>query len=318
MNNRKTSLRGVLMLLLTAMIWGSAFVAQSIGMESIGAFTFNGIRTLLGAAFLLPFILIHNHRTTRSMDAEQLAAWKQRNRRTWIVGAILGVIFCVAGNVQQFAFHYSTPGKIAFISSFYMFFVPLFGLVLRKRVSWITWLCVLGGCAGLYFLCVDPAELGVFNKGDVLSLIAAMVFAVHILFIERFAQRLDGVKISFVQLVVSGTISCTLMFLTESPQIGSILTAALPLMYAGFLSCGIAYTFQIVGQKYTEATIASLLMCLESVFGALSSALVLHERLSGREILGCAIMFVSIIISQVFGVRCEPKKKDEAAGEERK
>ena len=309
MNNQKTSLRGVLMLLLTAMIWGSAFVAQSIGMESIGAFTFNGIRTLLGAAVLLPFILIRDRITARSMTAEQLAERKRKDRRIWVVGSMLGVIFCVAGNVQQFAFHYSTPGKIAFISAFYMFFVPLFGLVLRKRISWVTWLCVLGGCAGLYFLCVDPAELGVINTGDVLSLIAAMVFAVHILFIERYAQELDGVKISCVQLIVSGVIGCTLMLLTESPQIDSILTAAVPLMYAGFLSCGIAYTFQIVGQKYTEATIASLLMCLESVFGALSSALVLHERLSGREILGCAIMFVSIIISQVFGARDGSRKK---------
>jgi len=298
-NMKKTRLRGVLMLLLTAFIWGTAFAAQSVGMESVQAFTFSGIRTLMGAAVLLPVVLVRIAVRGARADAAQRAALRAATVRTVRCGLLLGAVFCAAGNLQQFAFYWTPSGKIAFITALYMFFVPLLGLLFRKRVPLLTWLCVAVGFLGLYFLCVNPADLGAVNRGDLLTVACAVVFAVHILLVERFAPECDGLLLSCVQFAVSGVLSCALMFLFESPDPAAIRAALMPLLYAGVMSCGVAYTFQILGQRYTEATVASLLMCTESVFGALTGALLLHERLSPREILGCAVMFAAILLSQL-------------------
>lgn len=296
---QKTQFKGVIMLLLTAFIWGSSFVAQSVGMDSVDAFTFNGVRTLMGAAVLLPFIFIRDLFQTKKLSPEEKKNHKVFDKKTLIYGSILGVILCVATNFQQFAFYYSDSGKIAFISAFYMFFTPVFGLFIKKRVPLITWLCVAGGCLGMYFLCIDPSAAASINRGDFLAFICSMFFALQILAIEKFAPDVDGIKLSCIQFTVSGLLSCILMFIFEEPSIGNLLNATVPLLYSGIMSCGMAYTFQIVGQKYTEATLASLLMCLESVFGILCGAVLLNETLTGREIFGCIIMFIAIIISQL-------------------
>ncbi len=302
MAKTKTQFKGVIMLLLTAFVWGSSFVAQSVGMESIEAFTFNGIRTLMGAFVLLPIVLIKDCIKVKRMDSEERFEHKALNKKTIIYGSILGVFLCIASNFQQFAFNYSESGKIAFITALYMFFVPLLGLFFRKKVPLLTWISVAVGFIGLYFLCIDPSNFGAINLGDILTFICAIFFAVHILLVEKLAPDVDGVKLSCVQFFISGTISCILMFIFEAPEIGAIGTAIVPLLYSGVMSCGFAYTFQIIGQKYTEATVASLLMCMESVFGVLCGALILHETLSSREILGCVIMFVAIIVSQLSDV----------------
>ncbi|MBE6936240.1 MAG: DMT family transporter [Ruminococcaceae bacterium] len=294
----KTSLKGVLMLLLTALIWGSSFVAQSVGMESVEAFTFNGIRTLMGAAVLTPFVLIRDG-LDRRRAPERYAARAATYRRTILCGIPLGIVLCLASNFQQFAFNYSTSGKIAFVTALYMFLVPIFGLVIRKRVPALTWLCVVMGFIGLGFLCVNPQDLSSINFGDILAGICAVFYAVQILMVERFSERCDGVMLSLTQFVVSGVLSCLLMFLTETPEASAIRAAMVPMLYSGVLSCGVAYTLQIVGQKYTEATVASLIMCLESVFGVLCGAIVLHEVLSVQEITGCVIMFAAIVLSQL-------------------
>lgn len=296
---KKTQWKGVVMLLLTALIWGSSFVAQSVGMEKVEAFTFNGIRTLMGAAVLVPFILVRDRIQAKTMSAEQIQARKAQDKKTVRCGLVLGVVFCAASNFQQFAFEDSTSGKIAFITALYMFFVPLLGLFLKKRVPLLTWICVICGFVGLYFLCIDSSGLGGINRGDFLAFICSIFFAVHILMIEKFAPDVDGIKLSCVQFIVSGVISCVLMFIFETPRIDAIATAIVPLLYSGIMSCGLAYTFQIVGQKYTEATVASLILCMESVFAVLTAAVVLHELLTGREILGCVIMFAAIILSQL-------------------
>lgn len=299
---KKTQFKGVFMLLLTAFIWGTSFVAQSVGMESVEAFTFNGIRTLMGACVLIPFILIRDKITAHKMTSDEISHRKKLNKKTVVYGSVLGVVLCAASNFQQFAFNYSTSGKIAFVTAFYMLFVPLFGLFFKKRVPIITWICVFFGFVGLYFLCINPSDLTAINTGDILTLICSVIFAVHILLIEKFTPDVDGIKLSCVQFAVSGTISCILMFIFEAPDINAVSAAILPLLYSGVMSCGLAYTFQVVGQKYTEATVASLLMCMESVFGVISSAIILHETLTGREIIGCVIMFVAIILSQLSDV----------------
>ncbi len=294
-----TQFKGVIMLLLTALIWGVAFVSQSVGMKNVDAFTFNCVRTFMGAAVLLPFILIRDKKSARKMTKQQITERKALTKKTILYGSILGVVFCAASNFQQFAFNYSTPGKIAFITAMYIFFVPLFGLFLKKKVAFTTWICVICGFIGLYFLCIDQSNLGVINKGDVLAFLCAILFSAHILLIEKYAPDVDGIKLSCVQFLVSGVISGVLMMLFESPSLASINSAKIPLLYAGLMSCGIAYTFQIIGQKYTEATIASLILCMESVFAVIAAAIILHELMSGREIVGCVIMFSAIIFSQL-------------------
>ena len=306
---KKTQLKGAAFLLLTAFIWGVAFVAQSVGMESVGGFTFSGVRMLLGATVLLPVIFIRDFFLVKKMSAEDLRRRKRDDRRTLVYGAILGVVFCLAANFQQFAFQYSEAGKIAFITAIYIFFVPLLGLFFKNKVPVLTWICVAVGFVGLYFLCIDGENLMAINLGDIFALICAFLFAIHILLIERFTAGIDGLKLSCVQFLVGGAISSVMMFIFEAPTWGAIVGAAAPILYAGILSCGLAYTLQIIGQKYTESATASLIMCMESVFAVVASAILLGERMSLRETLGCVIMFVAIMIPNVAAMVRENRKK---------
>ena len=285
---RRTKPLGIVLLLITAIIWGSSFVAQSIGMESVDAFTFTGIRTALGMLFLLPFTLIIN----KGFDFRKSTLKK---------GLILGIVFSIAQNFQQFAFYYSTSGKIAFITAFYMFFVPLFSVIfLKKKIAVLTWLSILLGLLGLFLLCLDPKDLTNINMGDILALICAVFYAVQIMLIDKFTEEdISGVQLSFMQFFVAAIISIIAMFIFEQPNLADIKTAAPSLLYSGIMSCGIAYTLQIVGQKHASPVVASLLMCLESVFAVIAAAIVLHEGMLSREAAGCLIMFAAIILSQV-------------------
>lgn len=299
MNNIQTQPKGIFILLLTAFIWGTSFVSQSVGMESVDAFTFMAIRTLLGASVLLPFILIRDKVNSRSMSQSEIKQRKNQDKKTIKCGLILGLILCVATNLQQFAFYYSTAGKIAFITAMYMFFVPLIGLLFGKRIPLITWLCIVLGFIGLYFLSFSKGNgFSDLNKGDILAFFCAIFFCFQILLIEKYSQYCDGIKLSCVQFYTAGFITLILMFIFEKPQWHLIKAAAVPILYSGIMSCGLAYTFQIIGQKYCEATIASLLMCMESVFAAISAAIIIHEKMNGREIAGCVIMFAAILITQ--------------------
>ena len=256
-------------------------------MKSIDAFTFTGIRTTLGAVFLLPIVLILN----KGLDLR---------KNTLVSGLVLGVVFSVAQNFQQFAFYYSTSGKIAFITAFYMFFVPLFSVFIGKKIKLLTWLSILMGLVGLFFLCINPSDLTSINLGDLLALACAVFYAVQIMMIDRFLEKdINGVQLSFMQFAVAAVISIAAMFIFEHPVMADIKTAAPSLLYSGIMSCGIAYTFQIVGQKHANPVVASLLMCMESVFAVIAAAVVLHQGMSLREGAGCAIMFAAIILSQL-------------------
>ena len=284
---RKTTPKGIILLLLTAVIWGSSFVAQSIGMESIDAFTFTALRTTLGALVLIPVIIIFN----RKFDTRP---------STLIAGVVLGFVFSIAQNLQQFAFYYSTSGKIAFITAFYMFFVPLFSIFLRKKVRLIVWCSIILGLIGLFLICINPEDMTAINPGDMLAFGCAIFFAVQIMLIDHFTGKdINGVQLSFMQFVVAAAISWVCMFVFEKPELPNIITAAPALAYSGIMSCGIAYTLQILGQKHASPVVASLLMCLESVFAVITAALVLQEMMSVRELAGCIIMFAAIVISQL-------------------
>ena len=298
---RRTKPLGIVLLLITAIIWGSSFVAQSIGMESVDAFTFTGIRTALGMLFLLPFTLIIN----KGFDLRKSTLKK---------GLILGIVFSIAQNFQQFAFYYSTSGKIAFITAFYMFFVPLFSVIfLKKRIAVLTWLSILLGLLGLFLLCLDPSDLTNINMGDILALICAIFYAVQIMLIDKFmGENISGVQLSFMQFFVAAIISIVAMFIFEQPNLADIKTAAPSLLYSGIMSCGIAYTLQIIGQKHASPVVASLLMCLESVFAVIAAAIVLHENMLPREMAGCLIMFAAIILSQVSETLSAKKRNPES------
>lgn len=307
----KTTFSGVALLLITAIIWGISFVSQGEGAKLLQPFSFNGIRTILGAIVLVPVILIKDFVEGRSMSDEQKIERKKSDKKTLVYGSLIGIALCIATNFQQYAFDPvlcpdASAGKIAFITAMYMFLVPVMGLFIGKRVSLITWICVFVSIAGLYFLCIDGTSgFGSITKGDVLALICAFFFSFQILMIEKFAPDVDGVKLSCVQFFVSGIITCILMFIFENPVWANVKAAAIPILYSGLMSCGVAYTFQILGQKRCEATVASLLMCLESVFAALSEAAFFcffsigNKILTGREVTGCAIMFIAILISQI-------------------
>ncbi len=297
----RNSIKGVILLLTTALIWGSSFVAQSLGMEKIQAFTFNGIRTLIGGFALLLVIPVKCRITGVRITGAA-------NTDTLKHGVVLGLVFFCASNLQQFAFIDSTSGKIAFITALYMFFVPLLGLFLKKRVPLLTWLCVIIGFAGLYLLCIKKGQPTAINRGDFLAFLCSIFFAVHILLVERFSAGSDGTVLSCVQFFVSGSMSIICMFIFEAPDMSAILSAYQPLLYSGLMSCGVAYTFQIIGQKYTEATVASLLMCMESVFAVITAALILGEKMTTRETAGCCIMFIAIILSQLSEQRHVKKK----------
>ena len=298
---RRTKPIGIVLLLITAIIWGSSFVAQSIGMQSIDAFTFTGIRTTLGVLFLLPITLIVN----KGFD------FSKKNLRA---GLILGIVFSFAQNFQQFAFYYSTSGKIAFITAFYMFFVPLFSVIfLKKKIAVLTWISILMGLLGLFLLCIDPSDMTSINFGDVLALICAVFYAVQIMLIDKFLEEnINGVQLSFMQFVVAAVLSIIAMFIFEKPVIADIKTAAPSLLYSGIMSCGIAYTLQIVGQKHASPVVASLLMCLESVFAVITAAIILHEAMAPREMAGCLIMFAAILISQVSETLSAKKRNPES------
>ena len=301
----KKSLGGNLALLLAAFIWGTSFVAQDVGMEHVEAFTYNGIRMLMGSAVLLPLIffmqLKKRRLDTRTPDEKKKDATVQLRS-----GIICGLILFCASNLQQFAFNYieeGASGKIGFITALYMLLVPIFGLFLRQKQRLLVWIAVVIGCVGAYLLCVDSAFT--VGLGEVLALGCAVFFAVHILYIDSVADRVDGVILSCTQFLVVGVLSVICMFVFETPKIADINTAIVPILYSGVMSSGVAYTLQIIGQKNTQPAVASILMCLESVFAVLAGWAILGDQLEMREYIGCAVMFAAIILTNL------PQKKAE-------
>lgn len=294
-----------ILLLLTAFIWGSAFVAQKSGMDYIEPFTYNGIRTFIGGLVLIPVIIFFTKKNNRQNGTEEKVFDFEKDKIAIIGGICCGLALFVASSLQQFGVSYTTAGKAGFITTLYVVFVPILSLLLRKKVRPIMWVCVALGAVGLYLLCMTDASFSL-QFGDMLVLLCAVAFAVHILVIDHFSPKADGVKISCVQFLVSGVLGIICMFIFETPDLGNILACWLPILYAGVLSCGVAYTLQVVAQADADPTAASLILCLESVFAVISGAILLHESMSPRELMGCAVIFAAVIISNL------PEKKASA------
>lgn len=311
----KDKIKGNLMLLTTAIIWGTAFVAQKEGMDLIGPIAFNGIRTVIGGIVLIPVILFMSRRKKDAIDDDNLseeeknAAIKKENKLLLIGGIVCGIALMFAGNIQQVGLFYTTAGKAAFITPLYVVLVPLIGMIfLRKKIRAILWLCVLAAILGLYLLCIPANEgIGGVNKGDLIMLVCALFFAIHILSVDYFSPKVDGVKLSCLQFFVAGIISIILIFPLDPalgfdlPTFETIMASWFPLCYVGIMSCGVAYTFQTVGQAYTDPTSASMILSMESVFGVLAGMIFLGEMMAMREVFGCIIMFAAIIVAQLPG-----------------
>ena len=297
--SKKKEMGGNAALLLAAIIWGASFVAQDVGKDHVGAFTYNGLRMLMGVAVLIPLILFMQLKK-RKTDTRTKEQKKEDNFVQAKSGIICGIILFCASNLQQFAFNYideAASGKIGFITALYMLLVPVFGLFLGQKQRFVVWVAVLMGCAGAYLLCVDSSLT--LGFGELLALGCAAFFAVHILYIDSVMDKVDGVILSCSQFFVVGILSVICMFIFETPTITGIRGALVPMLYSGIMSSGAGYTLQIVGQKYTKPAVASLLMCLESVFAVLTEWIVQGEQLEVREFIGCVVMFIAIIITNL-------------------
>lgn len=308
------NLKNSLLLILAAFIWGFAFVAQSVSMDYIEPFTFNCIRCIMGGIVLIPCMAALNFKNKSKQQltvqiatansgkvmetSEQNNVFFTKDRKTLLTAGILcGTALFIASNLQQIGIMYTTVGKAGFITALYIVMVPILGLFIKKKVRGFVWIGVILSVIGLYLLCMGESVS--FGKGDFLLLLCALFFSIQILIVDYYAPKVDGLKLSCMEFFVCGILSGVCMFLFETPALSQIFMAKIPLLYAGVLSCGVGYTLQIIGQQKVNPTVASLLLSLESVFSVLAGFLILGQTLSGRELAGCVLMFVAIILAQL-------------------
>lgn len=297
--NSKSQLKGSLMLLLAAFIWGSTFVAQD--KAATEPFTFIASRNLIGALVLVPVIAVIDVFSKKKGILPKDFKVLSYSKKEVIGGIFCGVILFIAASLQQYGiFLYpsdgAAAGKSGFITALYIVLVPIAGLFLKKKAGINIWISVAIATVGMYLLCVKSGFS--VHYADLILFLCAIGFTAHILVIDRFSPFVNGVKLSALQFLVSSILGTIFMFIFESPSIGGIINDIVPILYAGLLSSGVAYTLQIVAQKNTNPTVASVIMSLESVFAVLSGA-VFGEIMSGREIVGCVLMFAAVILAQI-------------------
>lgn len=294
--NRHT-LRQSMILFITAAIWGVAFVAQSVGMDYVGPYTFIAARNVIALLVLLPWVVFRDRSRRRKGGQTQY----NNDRKSLLIGGICcGVCLFAASALQQIGMKYTTVGKAGFITAMYLILVPVFGIFLKKKTSITVWIAVVIAAAGLYLLCITEGDFRL-QTGDIYVLGCAAVFALHILVVDHFSPLVDDVKLSCVQFLVNVVLGMVMMTVLEQPRIPDLLAAWLPIVYAGALSSGVGYTFQIIGQKGMNPTAASLILSLESVISVLAGWLILHQSLTAREVTGCVLAFAAIILVQLSG-----------------
>ena len=304
-------IRANFFLLTTAFIWGAAFVAQKEAMSYIGPFTFTCLRMFIGGTVLIPFIFILQKKgivtadETPRIEGDALEAERggeadakrfDIDDPAFIGGFFCGVALFFACLFQQIGLVYTTAGKAGFITALYIIIVPILGIFMKKKVGKIIWFCVILAVVGIYFLCMEGDFT--MGKGDLIVLLSAFGYAMHIITVDRFASRGDPIKISCIQFFVCGAL-CLPTLIVEAPTLSALLLAWLPIFYAGVISCGIAYTLQVVAQRDTTPTITAIILSFESVFAVLMGFLLLHEVMSLKEVAGCVLMFAAIILAQL-------------------
>lgn len=287
---RIQEIKSSLLLFLAAVIWGVAFVAQSVGLNYVGPMTLNGSRFLLGGVVLLPLVYFRQKKRGEERKKEK------GQRKTALLGGLCcGLALCIASCLQQYGIQYTTVGKAGFITALYIVIVPVLGIFFGKKAGIRIWIGVILAIVGFYLLCM--MEAGGMNKGDLLVFLCAICFSFHILIIDYFAPKADAVELSCIQFFVSG-ILCSLAALPlEEPAWSQLLAGAVPILYAGILSCGVAYTLQIIGQARLKPAVASMILSLESVISVLAGWVILKETLTGRQLLGCVLVFGAVILA---------------------
>lgn len=292
---KNKNLLGTAQLMLAAFIWGSAFVAQSAGMEHNGPFTFASVRFLIGGIVLLPVIFFKDlfEKKRQAYRPVQKCSFK----KLFVSGIVCGAFLFVASNLQQIGIKYTTVGKAGFITTLYVILVPVCGLLFKDRPSLNVWISVGLALVGLYMLCMSESLS--ISLGDGLVLLCAIVYTGHIIALGKVSPEVDPIKLSCIQFLFVGAATAIPAFIFETPDLGNVVKAWLPIAYAGVLSSGVAFTLQAVAQKHTEATIAAITMSFESVFAVLSGAVVLQQVPTLREGIGCIIMFAAIILAQI-------------------
>lgn len=288
-----------MILLLTAFIWGLAFVAQSVGMEYVGPYTFIAVRFALGALALLPVILLQGRHAGagKKETGAQLDRRARSGRRLWLGGILCGTALMIASGFQQFGIMKTTVGKAGFITAMYIIIVPVLGAFVGKKIRPLIWLCVLIAAVGLYLLSMSGSfEL---QTGDGLCLVCAFGFAVQIMLVDHFVDDLDGVRLSAIQFLTASVLGLVMMILFEHPSWRALYEARMSLLYTGIMSSGVAYTLQIIGQRGLNPTIASLIMSLESVISAVAGFVFLHQTFTSRELIGCILMAAAIVLAQL-------------------
>ena len=299
--------KNFILLFITAIIWGVAFVAQSAGMDYVGPYTFNAVRCLLGGIVLIPCVIFLNCSGKKNVEKSGGTEEKKvldRPGHLLIGGLLCGFMMFVSTTLLQVGIAYTTVAKAGFITALYIIIVPILGIFLKRKAGMKIWISVAIALIGLYLLCMKGSFS--LSKGDFLILTCSICFAIHIMVVDHFTEKVSGTKLSCIQFLFAGVLSSVLMFAFEEPHWADIFAAWLPICYAGILSCGVAYTFQIIGQRGTDPTIASLILSLESVVSVLAGWIILGQTLTGREILGCVLMFGAIILAQI-----NPKKKSQ-------
>ncbi len=300
----KLKLRSNLFLLLTAAIWGFAFVAQRVGIKYVGTFTFNGIRFALGGLSLIPLILFFDYRSKAKISADKDNT-NTNKKELYLAGFLAGLCLFIAATLQQIGLIETTAGKAAFITGLYIVLVPILGMFFKQRVGIFTWIGAVTAVVGLYFLSVN--ENFSLSKGDLFELIGAFFWAVHILLIGYFSPRVDALKLSCMQFFVCSLLSLVTAICVEKITLSGIMQASTPILYGGLLSVGVAYTLQVIGQKNANPSHAALILSLETVFAALGGFILLNERLNTIGFIGCILMFSGMIFSQMQSLKKIPK-----------
>ncbi len=303
MLNSNTKLKGNIILLITAIVWGISFISQTTSMEYIEPSTFNGIRNLLGAIVLLPFILFYDTKAKTQTNTTNKVLYK----KTLLIGGIAcGIVLCAAGTIQTYSMKEISGGKAAFITALYIIFVPILSVFFKKKLPLKIIPTLIVGIIGFYFLCMTNGDFSV-GKYELYALACSVLFSIHIMLVDYFSPKVEGIKLACLQFFVCAAINITIMFIFEKPEISEILKCWFPIFYSGAFSCGVAYTLQIIGQKYTDPTSATLLMSLESVFAVIFCWIlppyVPEDIMSLREIFGCLLIFAAITYIQLPDVK---------------